>query len=209
MADAKRWDLYAYLYDHVIALAGKQREQVFAAMDLRACHTFWLPGCGSGQDLAFLPAQSAVHAQDFSAKMLEKCTARHEQLREQGLMLDLHLKQGSVYTSGLEDNSVDGVLLHLILAVVDDETALLQETLRVLKPGGVLSIWDKAVPQGGRISALRRVLNAITRALGTRVTLQIDSLLEGQPLAIISQQAFFGGQMQHYCLRKIEHKENQ
>ncbi|MBE2895610.1 class I SAM-dependent methyltransferase [Pasteurellaceae bacterium HPA106] len=207
MAGDKRWDRYACVYDSVIALAKRQRQQVFAVLDLHSHRTFWLPGCGSGQDLCYLPAQSAVYARDFSAKMLAKCATRHQRLCQQGHNLELHLSQGSALASGLDDHSVDCVLLHLILAVVDDETALLQEALRVLKNGGVLSIWDKAVPIGGKVTLMRRWINTLTEALGTRVTLQIDSLLDGLPLAIISQQTFFGGHMQHWCLRKIEHKD--
>ncbi|MBE2894311.1 class I SAM-dependent methyltransferase [Spirabiliibacterium falconis] len=207
MANAMRWDWYAVFYDHIISLVAHQRKQVFAALDFSECRKFWLPGCGNGQDLAFLPAQSAVYASDFSHTMLLKCQQRQQKLAQQGHNLDLHIEQVNVLHSRLPDQSMDCVLLHLILAVVDDETALLQEAVRVLKEGGILSIWDKAVLMGENIGVLRRWLNKLTAVLGTRITLQIDNLLIAQPLAIITQQTFFGGQMQHICLRKVTNKD--
>ncbi|SMB90014.1 Methylase involved in ubiquinone/menaquinone biosynthesis [Pasteurella testudinis DSM 23072] len=155
-------------------------------------------GCGSGLDLPYLPAQSAVLAVDFSAQMLKQSADLQRQLQAQGHELALTLRQGRAEQSGLADHSVDLVLLHLILAVTDQPQALMEEAVRVLKPGGVISIWDKFAPQ--RIGWLRRTADYLSRKLGTTLLLQIDPLLQPHSLAIMQRHTMLYGQMQHLIL---------
>ncbi|SEK72499.1 Methyltransferase domain-containing protein [Butyrivibrio sp. ob235] len=48
--------------------------------------------------------------------------------------------QGAEYLETLEDNSYDVVICHNVLEYVDDREALLQQFVRILKKGGMLSI---------------------------------------------------------------------
>lgn len=48
--------------------------------------------------------------------------------------------QGLEYLSGVEDNTYDVVICHNVLEYVEDKDAILKELVRVLKPGGIMSI---------------------------------------------------------------------
>jgi SAM-dependent methyltransferase len=48
--------------------------------------------------------------------------------------------QGVEYLATLEDSSFDVVICHNVLEYVDDKEKILEELVRVLKPGGILSI---------------------------------------------------------------------
>lgn len=209
MVTAKRWDCYARFYDLLLKSMAAERAQLFQRLDLSQPLQIYLAGCGSGLDLPYLPAQSAVLAVDFSAEMLKHCESLQQKLDSQGHQLDLTLRQSKAELSGLVDQSVDLVILHLILAVTDNPQGLLQEAVRVLKPGGKISIWDKFVPPNQSISMLRRFLDFFSRKLGTTLLLQIDTLLQGYSLAIIQRQALLGGQMQHLLLQKATQEEPQ
>ncbi|KAE9527444.1 class I SAM-dependent methyltransferase [Testudinibacter aquarius] len=198
MVGAARWDSYAKFYNLVLKTVAAQRQQLFQRLVLSEPLKVYIAGCGSGLDLPYLPAQSAVLGVDFSAKMLKQSAQLQQQLQAQGHPLALTLQQGRAECSGLADSSVDLVLLHLILAVTDQPQALLQEAIRVLKPGGVISIWDKFAPQ--QISRLRRIADYLSRRLGTTLLLQIDDLLQPHSLVIMQRHRMLCGQMQHLMM---------
>lgn len=203
MVSNKRWDFYALFYNPLLRLAAAQRRQVFAHLGLTEPLSVYLAGCGSGLDLAYLPNDSQVHALDFSQAMLAKCGQQAQQLAAQGHQLDLRLQQGRAESADLPDNSVDLVVLHLILAVTDNPQGLLAEAVRVLKPSGMISVWDKFVPQGQQAGGLRKIADMISRKLGTTLLLNIDDLLQPHSLAIMQRHSLLHGQMQHLVLRKI------
>ncbi|MGV6989769.1 class I SAM-dependent methyltransferase [Testudinibacter sp. P80/BLE/0925] len=203
MVSDKRWDFYAGFYNPLLRLAAAPRRQVFARLALNEPQRIYLAGCGSGLDLAYLPKGSQVHAVDFSEAMLAKCEQQAKQLEKQGHKLELTLQQRQAELSGLPDNSMDLVILHLILAVTDDPQGLLAEAVRVLKPNGIISVWDKFVPPEKDVGVLRKVADYVSRKLGTTLLLQIDPLLQPHSLAIMQRYGLLHGQMQHLILRKI------
>lgn len=207
MVSNKRWDLYAGFYNPLLRLVESQRRQVFQHLALTEPQNIYLAGCGSGLDLAYLPAQSVVLGVDFSAKMLAKCTEQAKQLASQGHPLDLTLRQGKAELSELPDQSVDLVVLHLILAVTDNPHGLLAEASRIVKPNGIISLWDKFIPSQQKAGVLRKTADYISRKLGTTLLLDIDTLLQPHSLAIMQRYGMFEGsilrgQMQHLILQK-------
>lgn len=202
MVSHKRWDFYAGFYNPLLRLVAAQRRQVFTHLALTEPQQIYLPGCGSGLDLGYMPIGSQVHAMDFSETMLAKCDQQVQQLARQGHSLEVALRQRVAESSGLPDQSVDLVILHLILAVMDNPESLLEETFRVLKWGGRISIWDKFLPAQQSAGALRRIADFFSRKLGTTLLLDIDGLLERHSLVIIKRYSMLHGQMQHLILEK-------
>ncbi|WP_052122380.1 class I SAM-dependent methyltransferase [Chelonobacter oris] len=207
MVSARRWDCYARFYDILLRPAAQQRRQVFDHLALKSARRIYLAGCGSGLDLAYLPQQSAVSAVDFSAVMLRKCAERAQHLSRRGHSLDLTLRQGAAEHSSLPDCCVDVVILHLILAVIDNPQALLQEACRIVKPDGIISVWDKFVPPQQKVGRVRRMADYLARKVGTTLVLDIDALLQPHSLAIMQRHSMFQGrmrhgQMQHLVLQK-------
>ncbi|MGR6980925.1 class I SAM-dependent methyltransferase [Testudinibacter sp. P27/CKL/0425] len=202
MVSDKRWDFYAGFYNPLLRLATTQRRQVFAHLGLQQAQRVYLAGCGSGLDLVYLPGGSQVLGVDFSEMMLAKCDQQVQQLAKQGHKLEVSLQQSLAEVSGLPGESVDLVVLHLILAVTDNPQGLLAEAVRILKPNGMISIWDKFVPVEKNAGMLRKMADYVSRKLGTTLLLQIDDLLQPHSLAIMQRHNLLHGQMQHLILQK-------
>lgn len=94
-------------------------------------------GCGTGQTAAALaPYVRTVVGVDQSAAML-----RAARKRAAGLA-NVELRQGSLEALPLDDGSVDGALLVLVLTYVSDTARALREASRVLRPGGRVVVVD-------------------------------------------------------------------
>ena len=101
------------------------------------------------------------------------------------------------------DASFDAVLLYLILAVVADPRACLEEVVRVTRPGGRISVFDKFSPDREAVSWWRRVLNPLTGALATSVNRRLEPLLRDLPLEVVCREAAsLGGFLEVEPLRR-------
>ena len=169
------------------------------ALDLQRPLNIYVAGCGTGLDFPYLPPNSYVHAVDFADQMLLRAHRMADKLQ-----LNMQLKQARAEHSGLADNSQDLVILHLILAVTNQPQQLLDEAVRVLKPNGIISVWDKFLPDGKQPSLMRNLVNFFTTKMATSINLQIEPLLSNLPLRIIHREFRLAGLMQHIVLQKQE-----
>lgn len=200
MVGNKHWDFYSRFYNPLLKIAGKERSVLYEnlALDMRQPLDIYVAGCGTGLDFPFLPQGSRLSAVDFSAEMLAKA----EKSAKQRDFASVQLRQTRAECSGLPDSSQDLVILHLILAVTDQPQLLLNEAVRVLKPNGIISVWDKFLPDGEKASATRNLLNFFTTKLATSINLQIEPLLANLPLRIVQREFRVAKLMQHIILQK-------
>jgi ubiquinone/menaquinone biosynthesis C-methylase UbiE len=99
----------------------------------------------------------------------------------------------------------DAVILHLILSVIPDPIACLDEVERVLCPGGRAVIFDKFAPDGRPPSLGRRLLNLATRLIFSDITRQLGPLLAETDLRLEHREgAWLGDQYQIALVRKPE-----
>lgn len=202
MANAKIWNIYAKIYNLLVKVTTKQRSEIFKRLALTKGDKVYIAGCGTGLDLAYFPDGCEVTAVDFSTSMVARTQQELNRLQQQGLAITADIRQGSAENSELPDNSVDVVLLHLILAVVPDSQGLLAEAVRIVRPGGIISIWDKFAPTGDKVSLWRRLGSHISGPIGTKIDLQVDPLLAPYPLHVCQRNSMYFGQMQHLVVRK-------
>lgn len=208
MASAARWNTYSKVYNFFLQAADNLRRQQFQLLDRQHIwqpipQHIYIAGAGTGLDLPYLQQRLAPQSQltlvDFSANML----AQAETLLQQAQYpWQITTKVGRAEESGLPDQSCDLVLLHLILAVTSTPEALLNEAVRILKPNGFISLWDKFLPDGKQPSLCRKGFNAITTALGTTINLRLHDLIAPLPLKIEQRQICHFGLMQQVILRK-------
>ena len=83
-------------------------------------------------------------------------------------------------------DSFDKIILHLILAVIPDPIACINEASRVLKQGGTVAVFDKFVPKGRRISTKRRLVNLFANFLVSDITRDIESIVKDTGLKVLS-----------------------
>ena len=204
MVSDKYWNFYSFFYNPLLKVAEKERSVLYEnlALEPKLPLNVYVAGCGTGLDFPYLPAGSRVLGVDFSANMLRKAASVAQQLAQSPHFMQIQLRQGYAELSELPDNSQDLVLLHLILAVTSQPQALLNEAVRVLKPNGKISLWDKFLPDEQYASLLRQGLNKLTTKLATSINLQIEPLLANLPLRIVQREFRVAKFMQHIILQK-------
>ena len=197
-----RWTLYAPLYDALVKLDRPRRRSI-ELLRLQPGERVLLIGAGTGADLPFLPADLDVLATELTPAMLARAAGKRPGTR-------LEVMDGQCLV--LPDAAFDAVILHLILAIVPDPAACLREAARVLRPGGRITVFDKFLPDGAHPSLRRRLLNALTRAIGTDVNRRLGDILAaaGSPLVVEHDEpALLGGVFRIVLLRKQATGERQ
>ena len=95
--------------------------------------------CGAGdtgfEAAAIVGDSGMLIASDFSPRMLEAARRRGEEIGATNVDFEVM----DAEDTGLEDDSVDGVLCRFGYMLMADPAAALAETRRVLRPGGRLS----------------------------------------------------------------------
>ena len=213
-----RYSLYAPAYDWIVRL-DRARGTAIEALQLQEGERVLIPGAGTGQDLDLLPPGVDVVAGDIAPGMLRRLQRRvsgrsgqsrppghdksgrsvRHQPRELG---QVEVRELDAHALDFPDGSFDAVLLHLVVAIVPDPRACLEEAVRVLRPGGRLSILDKFAPEG-RVSLWRRILNPLAESMASSVSRQLGVLLDGLPVRIQDRHAVaLGGFLEVVILTK-------
>jgi len=189
MKMTNRWNRFIYrlwapVYDATVGqffLPGRKR-----AMELLSLQTgehVLLVGVGTGADLPLLPQGVEAMGVDLSPDMLAR--ARHK-LPLPGR--EVTLLQGDAQHLLVDEASYDAVIFNLILSVIPDGAACLRENLRALKPGGRAVIFDKFLPDDGRLTFLRRLLNLGSTLFGTDITRRFGDLAKGAGIQMVQDE---------------------
>ncbi|MEH8032357.1 class I SAM-dependent methyltransferase [Gallibacterium anatis] len=208
MASSQRWDIYSKIYNLFLQAADGMRRSQFALLDQHniwsnAPQSVYIAGAGTGLDIPYLASRlsekSHLTLVDFSPSMLQKAEIL---IQKQNYPWQIETKIGRAEQSGLPDQSCDLVIMHLILAVTSTPEQLLAEAVRVLKPNGVISLWDKFLADDQQPSCVRNGFDRITTALGTTINLRLNDLIADLPLKIEQRNFCHWGLMQQVVLRK-------
>jgi ubiquinone/menaquinone biosynthesis C-methylase UbiE len=107
---------------------------------------------------------------------------------------DTHLVVMDGHRLAVPDGAFDGVVLHLILAVIPDPVRCLRAAARALRPGGRVVVFDKFVRTRRPPLALR-VFNMVVRVLFTDMTRRFEAILErsGADLVVVRDEPVFAG----------------
>lgn len=174
------------------------RKRALSLLNLRPGENVLIVGVGTGADFPFLPA--GVHATgiDLSPEMLAK-----SRLKLPACSAIVELIQGDAQELLVVENSYDAAILNLVLSVVPDGRACLQSTLRAVKPGGRLVIFDKFQPDDEKVTPGRRLMNVFSTRLGTDITRRFGDMLDGCSCKILHDEpGLFGGMYRVILLRK-------
>lgn len=189
MKMTNRWNrliyrLWAPIYDSTVGhffLPGRMR--VIEILNLQPGEHVLLVGVGTGADLPLLPKGVQAVGVDISADMLAKA---RQKLPLPGL--EVTLLQGDAQKLLVDEAAFDVVIFNLILSVIPDGAACLRENLRALKPGGRAVVFDKFLPDAGRITLGRRLLNLGSTLFGTDITRRFCDLARGANIRIVQDE---------------------
>jgi ubiquinone/menaquinone biosynthesis C-methylase UbiE len=192
-----RYTLWAPVYDLIGRAFDPMRRESLRRLGARAGEDVLIVGAGTGADLPFLPAECRVVATDLTPAMLRRARRRGRS--------DVALALMDGHRLGARASAFDGVVLHLILAVLPDPVLCLREAARVLRPGGRMVVFDKFVRAEARPPLALRGANLVTRVLFTEVTRNFAAILRASeaPLAVEEDApALLGGLFRYLLLRR-------
>ena len=171
------YTLIAPIYDAIVsAPIDRWRRQSLSRVDIDKHREILITGIGSGLDIPHLPAGIRYTGTDLTPAMLKRA---HERARQHP-DLDIDLQLADSQDLPFEDASFDAIIMHLILAVVPDPEKALQESCRVLRPGGKIYIFDKFLRPGER-AIIRRMINMVSRHIATRTDVVFEEVLASCP----------------------------
>ena len=191
--------LYAPVYDALFRpVFQTARKRAIDQLRLQSGERLLLSGAGTGLDLPLIPPDVRVTAVDLSHPMLQKAREKGNGRAAFALMDAQRL--------GLADASFDAVALNLILSVVPDGATAFSEAWRALSPGGRAVIFDKFLPENGRLSPLRRAVGRVIAGLGTDPNRRLSDVLQAtEPICIEQNEAsILRGHYRIILLRKPE-----
>ena len=174
-----RYSFYAPFYDAIVAPFQGGRRRSIELLAPQPGEGILVVGCGTGLDLPLLPPSVQVTAFDLTPAMVRRTAARADRL---GRLVPVSVMNGE--RLAFADASFDAVLLQLILAVIPDPVACIQEVARVLRPGGRVAIFDKWLPDDTQPSAARRAVNAVASVAFSDLNRQLGPLLAAARLAL-------------------------
>ncbi|MHA6247348.1 class I SAM-dependent methyltransferase [Pontibacter sp. CAU 1760] len=194
-----RYTLYLPIYDLVADRFFRRcRKRSVALLGAHSTDELLILGAGSGLDLPYLQDYPNITAIDITPGMIALLQKRAERL---GIPVKAKVMDGQALM--FADASFDAVLLHLILAVIPDPVACLQEAERVLKPGGTVMVFDKFLSDGVQPSPVRRLLNQIASTLFSDINRSIGSIVSHTSLQVeLNEPAALGGTFRLIRLRK-------
>jgi ubiquinone/menaquinone biosynthesis C-methylase UbiE len=186
-----RYTAWAPAYDAVAVAAGfdTARRTSIDRLRLRPGQRLLIVGAGTGLDLEFIPPEIDVTAIDVTPAMLRRLEARAARAGRA-----VHVEVMDARTLAFPDASFDGVVMHLILAVMPQPERGLAEAVRVLTPGGRIAVFDKFLRDDERASWRRRLFNVIAKPMFSDMNRRLGPLVAATPLAIEHDEpAAFGG----------------
>jgi len=176
-----RYTLYAPGYDLVARLLSKSRNKSIRELGINPGDEVLIVGAGTGLDLEFITEQCHITATDITPAMIAHTLKKNIFFKR-----NLIAKVMDGQRLNIADNTADKIILHLILAVIPDPVACLKECERVLKSDGKITIFDKFVPKGRKLSLLRKIFNPITNLLFSNITRRFENIVAETSLVIES-----------------------
>ncbi|MEZ4666466.1 MAG: methyltransferase domain-containing protein [Anaerolineae bacterium] len=172
-----RYTLYAPIYDRIVRSFNTSRRRSIQLLELKAGEQVLLVGAGTGEDIQLLPKNVEITAIDITPAMVE-----HIHRKAEALNRPVHALVMDGQALELPTESFDAVVLHLILAVIPNPIACIQEASRVLKPGGRIVVFDKFLPENEQPSLLRRLANLIAHFAFSDINRKLESIVATAPL---------------------------
>lgn len=176
-----RYALYAPGYDIAGRIFSKSRNKSIKELGINPDDEVLIVGAGTGLDLEFIADNCHITATDITPAMIAQTIKKNVVLK---LNLTAVVMDGQHLN--FADNSVDKIILHLILSVIPDPVLCLKECERVLKPGGRITIFDKFVPKGRALSFVRKFFNPVTNLLFSNINCRFESIVSETGLIIES-----------------------
>lgn len=178
-----RYTVYTPFYNIIESTFSGFRKKAIEQLNIKTGDRILILGAGTGLDLDFIGKDAEVTAIDITPAMIDKLNSRAKKL---GINVNSFVMDGQKLL--FESEHFDYVILHLILAVIPDPYKTINEAVRVLKPGGKISILDKFLKKDEKPSAFRRFMNFFARIFFTDINRRLEDILKDTSIKILSEE---------------------
>jgi phosphatidylethanolamine/phosphatidyl-N-methylethanolamine N-methyltransferase len=176
---------YANVYDKIFGKVFHEgRESAIRNLNVQPNERVLEVGVGTGLALPMYPRHCQIVAIDFSEGMLEKAKQRTAEYR----MDHVTLHRMDAGAMEFDDSSFDTVVAAYVVTAVPDYRKVVNEMIRVCRPGGRIVMLNHFSNGNKMIAAVEKVISPLTKHLGWRTDLSLDSVLEGTELHVARKQ---------------------
>jgi len=166
---------FARFYDSVFGRAFVDRErEVIESLNLRPGHRVLEVGVGTGISLGAYPPYVHVVGIDPSRDMLAQAAAK----TRDNAWGHIELHPGDAMNLDFPDNSFDDVTSFHVISVVPDAARMMNEMVRVCKPGGRIVVVNHFASENPFLFFFGKLITPITKLLGWTARLRASKVLE-------------------------------
>lgn len=182
----KVYTSYAGVYDRIFGKVFHEgRESAIRNLNLQPRERVLEVGVGTGLALPLYPRHCEIVGIDLSEGMLDKARERAE---AQGLT-HVRLQRMDAGAMEFSDDSFDTVMAAYVVTAVPDYRKVVNEMIRVCRPGGRIIMLNHFSNGNKLIAAVEKVISPITKKLGWRTDLSLTTVLEGTALQVARKQS--------------------
>ncbi len=178
----RAYSRYAHLYDVTFGkLFREPRRTAVERLEVKSGEHILEVGVGTGISLTHYRKDCLITAIDVSNEMLE-----HSQSRVQRHHLGhVTLENMDAANMRFSDNSFDAVMAAYVITAVPDHKTVIQEMVRVCRPGGRILLLNHFSNGNQLIGSIERLVSPLCRHLGFRTDLNLQTVLDGTTLQVI------------------------
>jgi phosphatidylethanolamine/phosphatidyl-N-methylethanolamine N-methyltransferase len=175
---------YAGFYDQIFGKVFHEgRESAIRTLNVQPDEQILEVGVGTGLALPMYPSHCRIVGIDLSEGMLAKAKARAQAHRL--THVQLHRMDAGAMEFG--DDSFDTVVAAYVVTAVPDYRKVVNEMIRVCRPGGRIIMLNHFSNGNKVIAAVEKVISPLTKHLGWRTDLSLNTVLEGTSLHVASK----------------------
>ena len=170
---------YAAVYDRVFGRVFQDsREAVVRNLRIGPGEKVLEVGVGTGLCLPLYPPNCDITAIDLSEAMIGKAA---ERVKEHSLT-NVKLVKMDAGAMEFADSTFDLVIAAYVVTAVPDYRKLMEEMVRVSRPGGRLIMLNHFTQDSPIIAAVEKAISPICIKMGFRTDLSVDEVIDGWPL---------------------------
>lgn len=172
---------YASVYDQTFGKIFQQsREAAVRGLPVQPGDRVLEVGVGTGEALPLYPNYCEILGIDLSESMLEQA---HKRVRRHQLN-HVELQQMDAGRMMLTDDSFDIVMAAYVVTAVPDYRTVVNEMIRVCKPGGLIVMLNHFSNGNKVIAAVEKFISPLCKHIGFRTDLSLNTVLEGTTLLV-------------------------
>ncbi|RMH35489.1 MAG: methyltransferase domain-containing protein [Nitrospirae bacterium] len=176
---------YAGVYDQTFGRVFQQsREFAVRGLPIKPGDRILEVGVGTGEALPLYPRHCEILGIDLSPGMLKKAQARVREHRLDHVTLKL-MDAGQM---DLPDDAFDIVMAAYVVTAVPDYRKVVNEMIRVCRPGGRIVMLNHFSNGNKVIAAVEKMISPLCKHIGFRTDLSLNTVLEGTSLIVARKQ---------------------